>query len=204
MAEAVAPTNRYERRRQRNREALLAAAIELFQQHGVRATRVEAICERADVAPRTFFNHFETREHLYRAIAWRRADEIARLLDAQVDDGRSFAARLTALGSEIADYLAGRPAYRELVAEMLALRASGGHEAGRRIARALRRFVEEGVARGEVTERHAPEVLADLLLGAITTALERWCTDPDYDLTAGLARATRALLDLCDPRRLPA
>src|SRR4030095_11078929 len=77
---APAP-NRFERRRSRNRQALLDAAIDLFQQGGVHAVKLEEICERADVAPRTFFNHFETREHLYREIAQQRAEQFAVLFD---------------------------------------------------------------------------------------------------------------------------
>ncbi|TMQ68199.1 MAG: helix-turn-helix transcriptional regulator, partial [Candidatus Eisenbacteria bacterium] len=57
----IQPANRFERRRRRNRQALIDAAIDLFQQHGIRGAKIEEICARADVAPRTFFNHFETR-----------------------------------------------------------------------------------------------------------------------------------------------
>jgi len=88
---------------------------------------------------------------------------------------------------------------------MLALGKPGGSEGARRgvIGRALRRFVENGVARGEVTRAHPPEVLADLLVGALTTALDNWCADEHYDLDEGLGRSARALLDLFDPRRAP-
>ena len=65
----------------------------------------------------------------------------------------------------------------------------------------VRGNVEQGVARGEVSERHRPEVLADLLLGGVTTALTRWCADDGYDLESGLADAARALNDLLSPRR---
>ena len=66
---AAAPINRFEKRRLRSRAALLSAAIDLFQTKGVQATSVEEICDRADVSVRTFFNHFETREHLHETIA---------------------------------------------------------------------------------------------------------------------------------------
>ena len=75
---------RFSRLRARTRDALLDAAVELFQTRGIRATTIEAICARADVSQRTFFNHFKTREHLYAAIAQRRLIGIVAYLDEPV------------------------------------------------------------------------------------------------------------------------
>jgi len=199
MAHTAPQPNRFEQRRRRNREALLAAAIELFQRRGIRATRLEEICERADVSARTFFNHFETREHLYRAIANQRIEQMAMRLDAS--DPQPFGARLVELLEQMGTYLAERPAYRELVGEMLSLRPEPGGEAGRhsRFAMAVRRFVEHGVERGEVARSHPPEILADVLLGALTTTLANWCADDDYDLEGEIGRIARVLVDLLTP-----
>src|SRR5262245_62840217 len=100
-----APANRFAQRRHRNRQALLDAAIDLFQQRGIRGAKIEEICERADVAPRTFFNHFETREHLYRGIAQQRAAQFAVLFDATAADPRPIRERLPELFGQLADYL---------------------------------------------------------------------------------------------------
>ena len=54
------------------RDRILSAAFDLFLQQGVSATTIEDICERADVANRTFFNHFPTRHDMMRALAERR------------------------------------------------------------------------------------------------------------------------------------
>jgi AcrR family transcriptional regulator len=190
-------TNRFERRRLRSRTSLIDAAIELFQEKGLRETKLEEICERADIAPRTFFNHFETREHLYQAIAAQRVEQLVERLDALRIDPRPLARRLNELFAAIGAHLAERPLYRELVGEMLHLRDYGG-EAGRSrlLRQATLRFVRDGVKRGEVARRHRPEVLADLLLGALTIALSNWSADAAYDLERGLAEAARALLDL--------
>jgi AcrR family transcriptional regulator len=189
--------NRFERRRQRSRTSLLDAAIELFQEKGLRETKLEEICERADIAPRTFFNHFDTREHLYQAIAAQRVEQLVERLDDLRTDPRPLARRLSELFAAIGAHLAERPLYRELVGEMMHLRDDGG-EAGRSrlLRQATLRFVRDGVKRGEITRRHRPEVLADLLLGALTIALSNWSADAAYDLERGLADAARALLDL--------
>jgi AcrR family transcriptional regulator len=196
-AQASVPT-RFERRRQRSRGALLDAAIELFQEHGLRETKLEDICERADVSPRTFFNHFATREELYQAIAGQRVDQLVEQLDRLRVDPRPLGRRLGELFATIGAYLAARPLYRELVGEMLRLRDTGGPEAGRsrRLGDAARRFVRDAVKRGEVARRHRPETLADLVLGALMIALSNWSADGTYDLERGLTEAARALLDL--------
>jgi len=198
VAESTGAPNRFEQRRRRNRAALLEAALALFQEQGLQATKLEEICERADVSARTFFNHFETREHLYRAIARQRAEQLAQRIDALADDPSPTREQLRTLFVETGGYLAARPAYRELVAEMLSLHGEAGSEIARAgvITRAVQRFVERGVARDELTRRHPPEVLADLVLGALTIALTNWCASEDYDLKHELEHTSHALLEL--------
>jgi len=207
---AAAVVNRFERRRQRSRAALIDAAIELFQEKGIAETKLEDICRRADVAPRTFFNHFETRDHLYRAIAHQRAVQLADRLAALDEDPRPFARRLHDLFAEIGAYLAARPLYRQVVTEMLHVRTEGGAELVRShvLGQAALRFVREGVRRGEIARRHRPEILADILLGALTVAISNWGASDRYDLERSLQETARALLDLFAPaasdRRPPA
>jgi AcrR family transcriptional regulator len=56
--------DRQERRKSRTREAIEAAAFELFAQRGYRETTINDIAERAGVAPRTVTVHFPTKEEL--------------------------------------------------------------------------------------------------------------------------------------------
>jgi AcrR family transcriptional regulator len=179
------------------------AAIELFQSQGVRATTIEEICELADISPRTFFNHFETRDHLYAAIARRRAAEFAALLEAQRTDERPLDERLPELFTAVGRGLAQMPAYRELIGEMLRVRVDGGDETvrDRILGQAALRFVLDGVERGQITTAHRPEVLADILLGAITTAVGNWSADKSYGLEGELDQTAAALLDLFGPNR---
>src|SRR5258706_10316505 len=121
-------TNRFERRRQRSRMSLLDAAVELFQEKGLRETKLEEICERADIAPRTFFNHFETREHLYQGIARQRVEQFVERFVVLGSDPRPLARRLSELFAAMGAHLAARPLYRELVGEMLHLRDDGGED----------------------------------------------------------------------------
>jgi AcrR family transcriptional regulator len=51
-----------DRKRAETRARIEAAAVELVLSGGLEAATVDAISERADVSPRTFFNYFETKD----------------------------------------------------------------------------------------------------------------------------------------------
>lgn len=53
---------RRERKKRERKQALHQAAVELCLEHGYAHVTVEDICQRCDVAPRTFFNYFASKE----------------------------------------------------------------------------------------------------------------------------------------------
>lgn len=50
------------RKKRRTREAIVAAAMELFATRGFEGTTIADIAEAADIAPRTFFGYFPSKE----------------------------------------------------------------------------------------------------------------------------------------------
>ena len=113
----LAIVNRMDRRKQEVRERILGSAFDLFLDRGVSATTIEDICERADVANRTFFNHFATRHDMMRALA---EERLLNLHDVVFDKATEpIPARLIGLFDDIAATLAGSSdTYREVIAEM--------------------------------------------------------------------------------------
>jgi AcrR family transcriptional regulator len=69
-----------ERKKQRTRQALRQAALQLFQERGFEATTIADITAAADVAPRTFFSYFQTKEDVVLDEGPQRFDQLQQTL----------------------------------------------------------------------------------------------------------------------------
>src|ERR1041384_6275946 len=55
---------RREQKKERTKEQILAAALQLFREHGLEGTTTRQISKRARIAEGTLFNYFKTKEDL--------------------------------------------------------------------------------------------------------------------------------------------
>ena len=83
-----ATPGRRNRKRAQTRARIEAAAIELVLKNGLDSATIDAISERADVSPRTFFNYFESKDAAILGLQSRETDEDA--LDEQLASGRDL------------------------------------------------------------------------------------------------------------------
>lgn len=131
----------------RNVANLCDAALATFAERGFHATRVDDICDRAEVSHGTFYLYFESKDDLFRT-----------LVDDVVDEMRDLAGELPAIGPG----LDGRRALRGWVAEfhdlydrylpvIMAWNEANASDAelARMGAHVLRRFVDRLVERIE-------------------------------------------------------
>ena len=79
-----------DRKKDRTRRAIQSAGLQLFAQNGFQATTIEEIAAAADVAPRTFFRYFPTKEEIVFWPAYRPL--LAELMAARPDDEPAVAA----------------------------------------------------------------------------------------------------------------
>lgn len=63
------PLKRIDLRKLEFRDKITRAALQLFEQNGVADTSIASIIKKADIAHKTFFNHFPTKDHLLIHIA---------------------------------------------------------------------------------------------------------------------------------------
>src|SRR5262245_17157135 len=77
--------NRFERRRERTRQDLLAAACRVLAEKGLHETKIADIAAAADVGVGTFYLHFDTKEALFDAVV----DDTVRRLKAAIDEARA-------------------------------------------------------------------------------------------------------------------
>ena len=76
------------------RAAILEAAVAEFQVQGFRDTSMDRIAEHANVSKRTVYNHFESKEVLFRAIVAEMLSELGNVVEVAYDSERSLEEQL--------------------------------------------------------------------------------------------------------------
>ncbi len=81
---AQAPAGRVDRRKQRTRDAVVAAAMRLFRRHGFDGVTMEQIAEAADIAKGTLYSYFPVKEaivaaYLHKESLVRNAERLVRV-----------------------------------------------------------------------------------------------------------------------------
>lgn len=77
------PDGLRERKKRERRRRIEDVAVDLFERHGFDATTIDAIAVAADIAPRTFFSYFATKEDVVLADYADRLDRILEELGAR-------------------------------------------------------------------------------------------------------------------------
>ncbi|MEU6718396.1 TetR family transcriptional regulator [Nonomuraea sp. NPDC046802] len=187
-------TGRRERKKLQTRQALVDAAMRLFEQKGFDRTMVTEIAEAADVSERTFYLHFPTKEDVVIGTAQDRLDDGLRAI-AEWRPGQSVAEVLESAAQSIVENAWRSDLPSGLAALRVKLLASTPSVQSRLVHRMLR-------TQGELIEalhRAAPEVVsraeAAALVGAVLGALNATAIlsieqgDGPDDVRAALRRA---------------
>lgn len=198
---AAAPGRR-ERRKLEVRRRMLDAAESLFEDRGVQATTVADICERADVAHKTFFNHFPAKQDLVRALAAASMEVLLEEIEGARREGKNTAERLVYFFERVAARAASAgPMHRELLTEIIhaAQEDDPSSQSARRLHHAFGAIVRDGIATGDVTRRHGAETLTETMLGAYYALMFNWANLDGYPIGARARATARFLADAFAP-----
>jgi AcrR family transcriptional regulator len=202
-ARPPAGLSRRERRKLELRARIVESARALFSQQGYRETRVADVCERADIAQKTFFNHFPTKLDLLREIAQTGIGELM----LEIEDVRkarlATRERIRRFFDTVASHISeAGPKNRELLVELVHLISGDAAERSERVRRlhaAFRALVEDGLAQGDVTRRHDPQALTELILGSYYVLIFNYANLDDFPIREHAAAAARILADALAP-----
>ncbi|MFF4582214.1 TetR/AcrR family transcriptional regulator [Streptomyces sp. NPDC001389] len=191
---ADAPQGRRERNKQRVRDSIYDAAIELFASQGYDQTTVDEIAHKADVARGTFFNHFQKKEDLITEWGAKRRTVLREGLAVTTeDDPRRALLECMALLADIS--LRDSALTRALTTAWV--KAGYVLQEEPFLSDMLSEFVNEARRRGQVAETVDPRLAGLLLRDVYLGTVFRWARSPEgeRDLAADLRTACETVLD---------
>ena len=195
---SVKSESRTERNKRQVRGRIVAAAAELFEERGVEATKVDAICDQADIALRTFYNHFPSKRDVVEQLAIDASAEVAARIGTVHVEGSSTRERLALFFERSAEEpRQGGPMHRELLAALVNVNIGPRNLQAARDA--MIALLQEGIDRGEVAPGHAAGTLADVVLGTFYRIIIDWTNAPGYAIDEHLASASRFLREAIAP-----
>jgi AcrR family transcriptional regulator len=192
------PLTRRERRKLEVRNRIIEAAVELFDRDGFAATKVASICEQADIAHKTFFNHFPAKQDLLREIASVYLGGLLEDLEQTRKQPGSTRDRIHFFFEMIAENSENvGPMRRELVTEVVHVIHESGAETEHalKLQHAFGSIIAEGVSNGDVTDQHEPGTLTDVLMGGFYALMFNWSNLDDYPIRQHAIATARFLAD---------
>lgn len=166
-----------ERKKVRTRQALRAAALERARTQGPDAFTVEEICADVDVAPRTFFNHFPSKDAVL--FDWDAASLAALATEVRARPESSPLGAATAVLAEVAEALTTSPTWHgqmELLRTHPELRPRIAH-----VGRTVEQTVAVALAEREGTDTPttAHRLAAAAAMAVMQVAVAGWLADPE-------------------------
>lgn len=175
--------SRRERRKRETRDRIREAAVDLFIEQGYESTKISEICERADVARQTFFNHFPAKRDVLVALFDIGLEMMAATLDSVCERGATTRERLRLFYGELLEPAVGLgPFGRDIVYHVVnSTDDAERHDLAGHVSSSFLELVRRGVILGDVTRRYDAETLAQLVEGGLVTVIRDWTTRGGFD-----------------------
>lgn len=182
----VRAESRIDRRKVEFRNRIVQAALKLFKENGIAETSVASIIREADIAHKTFFNYFPTKDHLLQHIVLTYSTYAYEVFRNNFSQHKSPNKRIEFFFMSIANEVAViNPNYRDLINYYL---ISGAGSRGLReqqreaffsvVRQILCDADEQGLLRRDIPLETLAEIIADICV----SSLLNWSLDDTYPL----------------------
>lgn len=189
------PPNRIERRKQEFRDRIVKAALKLIIKNGVHDTSVASIIREADIAHKTFFNHFPSKDHLMAHITEAFSDRAYGLFRNEFSTITEPKKRIEFCMMIIAETLKDlHPNYRELM-NIYLLGGAGHHDLVYAEEEAFTQIISEvlkDAKKQKILKADCSlETYTEMVVGICVVVLRNWSLDSDYPLMKKMKNATQ-------------
>lgn len=192
--------SRREQRKMEVRGRINEAALALFSAKGVELTTVEEICESAEVARKTFYNYYSSKQDLIRALSDSMLyDETSNVIELALEKYDSTRERVEYIYGVMIDNL---QRYEELerclVHQALLDLSSENSQIGQRLGdlnAAFSELVRDGLRLGDVSESYSAEFIGEMIVGLINATIINWVHDPSYPVFDRIEDVKRLTLE---------
>jgi AcrR family transcriptional regulator len=183
---------RRNRRAAETRLRLFRCALQLVAERGLPCVTIEDITEAADVGKGTFFNYFESKDHLLATIVDVGLDRVREALELAVTGTRSIQSVFRQLFEHIAeDHHRGPEVARAFISSFVGsetVRRQLDHKTSDE-RRLIAQIVEIGQQNGEIDRRLKKDDVALLLQQAFMGALLLWSLRDVPSLQSSMSRS---------------
>lgn len=204
MGDVSAGPGLRERHAARTRAAIVDAALGLFEERGFQATTIDEIAARADIAPRTFFRYFPTKEAVLFARSQETRDRLFAALAERPETEHPFISLIEALGSFAEEFEKGRAQIKLLKKIAVENPNIWGYDRTVLEAETVQRlagFVADRLGVSAATDPR-PQVWASMTMSTFRIALHLWLDNgqkgklrPVIDQALAAAREATELLE---------
>lgn len=189
--------NRIERRKVEFRDRITRAALKLFEQQGVAETSIASIIVEADIAHKTFFNHFPTKDHLLLHVANTFSGNAYALFEAglekQLDPRKRLEFCLMSIASALEDV---HPHYKELMNIYLISGSGPGRLQQlqkQQFTALVEKILQQAKKEGSLRNGFTVDTLTDMVVGISVSTLLNWSLEDDYPITPKMKKAVKFL-----------
>jgi AcrR family transcriptional regulator len=194
---------RRERRSRELRERIYRTAQALFLEHGFDAVTVNQIADAADIAPATFFNHFQSKGAVLQAMTAEVFEYMESMVAEQLESPLSTQQRIVAFALRVAgEILRVRKLAHDVLLSLMQTGVRSGEIApyARGLIAPFAEMLAEGQSAGQVRTDRDATFLAEVVVGALNGTITNWLSDPEYPIADRLEETAVFMGEAIAPR----